>query len=180
MEIEVSDISPVQPTKRRGRISVWNRGCSGRQRGSASGSQGLSSGSRHGAADPSTICSTTREQLHAIKFIIFRHLLLSKLFSLWSSLYPQGNLASRLPQESSLMPESLCWASSQEDPSMAPYGLFIACSVVSCFWTHFLHKHGAKILKRDYFCSNSIQLVPYREKVPEKCVLNEILEQYFL
>lgn len=49
-------------------------------------------------------------KLNAINLFVSRLLLCSKLFSLWFSSHPQRSLASRLPQESTLMLRSLSGA----------------------------------------------------------------------
>ena len=88
-------------------------------------SQSLSSCSRHGETDTSTICSTTRTQTTCYKLIYFRTPIMLKAFSPLIILPSSEKSCLTVTSRSTLMPGSLPELPCQLEASIAPYGLLL-------------------------------------------------------
>lgn len=113
-------------------------------------SQSLSSCSRHGETDTSTICSTTRTQTTCYKLIYFWTPIMLKAFSpliiLPSS---EKSCLTVTPRVYLNARKSFLSSHASQKLPQHPMDCFSCCFIGSCFWIHFLLKTQGQMPKKD-------------------------------
>lgn len=102
-------------------------------------SQGLSSCSRHGETDTSTICSTTRTQTTWHKLIYFQTpIVLKAFFSLIIFPSSEKSCLTVTPRAHFNARKSFLSSHASQKLPQHPMDCFSCCFIGSCFWIHFL------------------------------------------